>query len=523
MSVMNPKDNPRDSIKAEMAGGISLCILLLSMLAWILLGNPPYAFYQLFKWFFGVSSLVLSVVLLRLSAGWLPMVAVLIGLAAVHLIAKLRKVEWVPLNWLAVVAILSCCLIFLSTLWFRLTNRKTDISNDSVRPENLASGKDRVASLRTKIRRGCFLTIPVLFVGAIIFVSSVPVQREDSKKVQILVDRKEWIRSKIQEMRQFFLAIDEAIVEEEDPDDDQETVRNDIASFRSLIESKEMLVSKSRLAIDSLWEIEKNLADDDDPLKLRVPGWDAKGGLLSKVQSTRNFAKSLVQVIEGLDLKKGLTEYDNALWAMTDSEFLRYQDFAIPGPWYDSYVRQIGALEEPSDSPLVWMVGLPVLSGIGLWLLVRFKMGALTYDSATLWLKESERIVDLEFEEEPWSPSSLGEWIIVVVWYSGVYLCLTFIPFLVGFAAFYVCQQMSTYGVESARWPLPLFMSCLLLGILGNFKKFWHPVDFDRNSWIEEEAQIDGPSMSLGSVCLLAGIVIPLMLKEDYLNFVPWL
>lgn len=110
--------------------GIALCCLVAAaMVAWPLLGNPPYGFYAPMKWAVAVSSLASAYVCFHASPYAWPLSLLLVLSAGVGLLGKMSRQDWVPFNWASLVLLVAAVAV-VSFVAFRQpeTEPETDIA-----------------------------------------------------------------------------------------------------------------------------------------------------------------------------------------------------------------------------------------------------------------------------------------------------------------------------------------------------------------------------------------------------------
>lgn len=103
-----PKGGPS---KQELIGTVGVAILAIAMLLWALFGSPhywslfpspPYAFYGVMKWVVAGSCCYSAWGCWKLNRALAPMCLILLSVAGIHLLGKMRKAEWPLFNWVGV-------------------------------------------------------------------------------------------------------------------------------------------------------------------------------------------------------------------------------------------------------------------------------------------------------------------------------------------------------------------------------------------------------------------------------------
>jgi hypothetical protein len=111
-----------DTDKAS--GVVGVAVVCALMLLWPLLGHPPYAYYSFMKLAVAGGSVYLAYTIWELNVRFAPLCLLLLVSGGIHLFAKMRKNEWVPFNWGAV--ILFACAATLIVLFLRRPNQEID-------------------------------------------------------------------------------------------------------------------------------------------------------------------------------------------------------------------------------------------------------------------------------------------------------------------------------------------------------------------------------------------------------------
>jgi len=102
-------------------GAIGVALLCASMILWPLLGNPPYAYYALMKFCVAAGCAYLIAILWRLSPLFAPLMLMAGGVAAVEVFGKMRRAQWVPINWAQIAALV---VIALALTIYAIVKRK---------------------------------------------------------------------------------------------------------------------------------------------------------------------------------------------------------------------------------------------------------------------------------------------------------------------------------------------------------------------------------------------------------------
>ncbi len=88
--------------KSEAVGAVGVAVVAIAMLLWAALGSPPYAFYGVMKWVVAGSCCYSAWGCWKLNRALAPVSVILLSVAAIHLLGKMRKAEWPLFNWVGV-------------------------------------------------------------------------------------------------------------------------------------------------------------------------------------------------------------------------------------------------------------------------------------------------------------------------------------------------------------------------------------------------------------------------------------
>ena len=102
-------------------GICGVALVGIAMLAYAMFGRPPYAFFRWMKLAVAISTGLGAWALFAESKRYMPVSLCLVLLGGIHLFARMRRSQWAPFDWAAVVGLIVLVLILLATL----TKRKT--------------------------------------------------------------------------------------------------------------------------------------------------------------------------------------------------------------------------------------------------------------------------------------------------------------------------------------------------------------------------------------------------------------
>jgi len=83
--------------------GIALVVAL--MVLWAIVGHPPYSYYSVMKLAVAVGSGFAAYSLWRITPLLAPFSFILLAIAMLHVFGQMRRHEWLPFNWAAVMAL----------------------------------------------------------------------------------------------------------------------------------------------------------------------------------------------------------------------------------------------------------------------------------------------------------------------------------------------------------------------------------------------------------------------------------
>jgi hypothetical protein len=89
--------------RAKLVGVGLSCFVAGAMLAWPLLGNPPYGFFAPMKWVVAFASCAGAWAVWNVSKALLPLSVLLVASGGVELLGKMHRKDWVPFNWASLV------------------------------------------------------------------------------------------------------------------------------------------------------------------------------------------------------------------------------------------------------------------------------------------------------------------------------------------------------------------------------------------------------------------------------------
>lgn len=95
------KADTRQNIVIAFGFSIASTVCLL----WALLGEPPYAFYSILKMVVAATCGVIAYYGFAVTKWFTPIAIGLVGLGYIHLFEKMRREQWMPFNWAAVIVI----------------------------------------------------------------------------------------------------------------------------------------------------------------------------------------------------------------------------------------------------------------------------------------------------------------------------------------------------------------------------------------------------------------------------------
>ena len=83
--------------------GVSL--VAIALLFYALFGRPPYVFFSALKWTVAASAALGAWALYTESKRYLPVSAWLLLIGGIHLFGRMRRHQWVSVNWMALASL----------------------------------------------------------------------------------------------------------------------------------------------------------------------------------------------------------------------------------------------------------------------------------------------------------------------------------------------------------------------------------------------------------------------------------